>query len=522
MAKRKNGAKDFQDFLKDCDRIKKATVVVPDESEAAKRERIRLLLSDFQKFSKYYFAHYMDGGQTEFGWFHKKAESSITESHDIFMVAEWAREHAKSVFFDVMIPLWLKARGELTGMIIGSANQDKAGGLLADLQAELVSNQRYIADFGAQQGWGDWRDGSFTTADGAGFWAFGRGQSPRGAREGANRPNYGVIDDIDDKTIVKNEERVSEAVDWVKGDFYGALSIKGARMVVVGNRIHRKSILAHIVGDVEPDDPKNPEIVHIKVYALENPRTHEKDLAGKPAWKERYTREQILKRMAKLGKRNALREFIHEHIVVGHIFKNEHTVWAKLPPLAKAKAIVTYNDPSFKDTKKNDFKAIVLLAQNGRFTDVYRAWVRQDTPVAMVRAHYFLAAEIGDLNARHYMEANFMQDTHLEQYKLEGERRGWQLALRPDKRKKPDKEGRIETNLEPLWEQGLLRFNIDEKHSPDMQELVNQFLGFPFDHDDGPDAVEGGLFYLKKFKKERLAPRTGGAGGTRNRKYRNQ
>lgn len=513
----------FRDWLKDCERISKATVVEQIETQEQKQTRIARLQKNFVAFCKYYFPHYMDDGKTDMGWFHRKAAKEIVADPDIFAVLEWPREHAKSVFANVFVPMFLKATEDLTGMMVGSANQEKASGLLKDIHAELVANQRFISDYGQQHIVGSWLDGHFSTADSIGFWAFGRGQSPRGARESANRPNYGVIDDIDDKVIVKNQQRVTEAVDWVLGDFFGGMSIRGARLVIAGNRIHKKSILAHLVGDIEPEDPKNPEVFHLKVFALENPRTRKKDMQGQPAWKERYSIEMLQKKMRKYGRRNALREFFHEHIVEGIIFKNDNFIWAELPPLKKANAIVTYNDPSFKDTKKNDFKAILLLAMNGKYIDVYKAWVRQETPSAMVRGHYDMAEDIGDLIARHYMEANFMQDSHLESYETEGEKRGWQLPLRADKRKKPHKEERIE-ELEPLFERHLVRFNIKEKHSPDMQELVNQFLSFPHGHDDGPDAFEGGLHYLKKMKKGKRKPRTGKAqsrGRSRKTRYRN-
>ncbi len=500
--------KEYFEFLQTCDRIRTATVVRRTETPKEKAERKERLLKSFPDFCEYYFSHYMDDGKSAFGWFHLKAARDIVRDPAIFAVLEWPREHAKSVFANVFLPMFLKARGELTGMIVGSANEKKANGLLSDIQAELTNNQLYIEDWGKQKGFGSWQNGHFATADGIGFWAYGRNESPRGARESANRPNYGVVDDIDDNVIVKNGQRVDDAVNWVLGDFFGAMSIKGARMVIAGNRIHKKSILAHLVGDVEPEDPVKDGIYHLKVFALEDPRTRKKDLNGRPAWKERYTGKMIRDKMKKLGRRNSLREFFHEHIEEGHIFKHDWIVWSKLPPLKEADAIVTYNDPSFKDTKKNDFKAILLLARNGRFTDVYRAWVRQETTGAMVRGHYRIAEEIGDLNARHYMEANFIQDSHIEHYQQEGENKGWQLPLRADRRKKPDKTGRIE-NLSPLFEQRLVRFNIEEKHSPDMQELVAQFLGFPYVHDDGPDAFEGGNHYLNKLKKGKRKPRTG-------------
>ena len=96
------------------------------------------------------------------------------------------------------------------------------------------------------------------------------------------------------------------------------------------------------------------------------------------------------------------------------------------------------------------------------------------------------------------MEANFIQDILLKDYDREGENCGHQIGIRGDKRKKPEKEERIEA-LSSYTERQLIRFNIDERQNPDMIELRNQFLGFPDSkHDDGPDAVEGAIFKLNK------------------------
>ena len=491
------------------------------EDETQRKARIAKLLTSFELFSRYYFGHLMD---SEFAWFHKKAAKEITTKKDILAVLEFPREHAKSIFADVLMPLFLKARGELTGMMIASANEKKASTLLGDIQAELMFNKRYLADFGEQRTIGDWTDSSFITADGIGFWAFGRGQSPRGTRNLEKRPNYGVVDDIDDAVIVRNSARCTEALDWILGDFYGAMPNKGSRLIIAGNRIHKNSILAQMVGDVEPDDPKRKDMFHLKVYALENPRTHLKDMQGEPAWKERYTKEEILKKINRQGFRIGLREFFHEHIVVGKMFKEEHLPWVPVLQLAEYDKLITYNDPSYKGTKTSDFKSIVLIGKKGRYYDIIKAFCRQCSTAEMVRGHYNIAALVPDkLYCRHYMESNFIQDLMLEEYWREGEERGKTLRIRGDSRKKPDKEGRIE-NLTPFTEQGFIRFNQEEKHSPDMQELRNQFLGFPDgEHDDGPDSVEGGVYLLNQKggsdKAKNRQMRSGGYGRSMNGRW---
>ncbi len=472
----------------------------PTETEANRQARITKLLGNYSAFCQYYFPQFCS---SPLGWFHKRAAKDILADPNIFAVLEWPRAHAKSVHADMMLPMFLKANGELNGMIIGSNNQTKALGLLIDIQAQLESNARYIADFGQQYSHGDWAEGNFSTLDGTGFWAFGRGQSPRGTRKGQKRPDYIVLDDVDDKEIVRNQDRVIEAVNWAREDMFGCFDGLRGRFLVVGNRIHRASILAHLVGDVEEGDVVNPEIYHLKVFALENPKTHKEDqsIDGVPAWKERFTREQLEKNIwAKIGYISTQREYFHKHMELGRIFKSEWIKFTPMPNLAAYSHIVTYNDPSFKDTKKNDYKAILAMGKLGKDYHVLAMWIRQATTGAMVKAHYDMAEWLESQGANlveHWMEANFIQDLILEDYVTESVTRGYMLPIRGDDRKKPDKYGRIE-GMTPLYERGLIWFNEAIRNTVDFRNFKDQLIGFPASHDDGPDAQEGAIYKINK------------------------
>jgi phage terminase large subunit-like protein len=487
--------REYQAWLLEKENIQRS-IPIAAETESQKIFRVKELLSDFVAFAKYYCGHL---ASSEFGYFHKKDTRYVIDHPDCFALMEYPREHAKSIIYDVILPLFLKARGELTGMMVASASEKKASTLLGDIQAELMFNKRFIHDFGEQYSLGNWQDGYFVTADGVGFWAFGRGQSPRGTRKSDKRPNYGVIDDVDDAVIVRNTERVKEVVDWILGDFYGAMPNKGSRLLVVGNRIHKQSILAHIAGDIEPDDPKRQGLYHSKVYAVENPRTRKKDLSpkGVPAWKENFTREQLETKMKRQGWRIGLREFFHEHVVEGGVFKEINLPWVKCLQLSQYDKICTYNDPSYKKSEHSDCKGIVMVGRSGRYFDIIDCFMQQCSTPEMVKAHYTIASFIPTkVNCTHWMEANFIQDLMLEEYWRFGEQNEGFLYIKGDKRAKPDKEVRIE-NLTALTDMGYIRFNIDMKGNPHMIELRNQFLGFPnYQHDDGPDAVEGAIFKL--------------------------
>lgn len=516
--------KEYKSWLDLCARINAATVSVVEVNETAsqREKRIKELTQpkNFEEFCKYYFPHYID---CDFGWFHKKLAREVLTVNDVMAAAEWPREHAKSVIVDVFIPMFLKATKQLTGMLLASETDKKAAVLLGDLQAELMENRRFIADFGEQRTIGNWTEGHFITTDGIGFWSFGLGQNPAGVRKAANRPNYAVVDDAANRRRSKNQERIKADVDWVLGDFMGCLAIKASRLIFANNRTCSNDLMAHLVGDVNEGDPIREKLVHIKVWATEDPRTHKMLLiadGGVPAWKERYTNEVLERRMQKMGHRNAMRNFYHLDMKDGDIFKEEHLPWTQCLSLDAYEALISYNDPSYKTT--GDTKAIVLIGKNGRMYDVLWAWVRHASRGAMVKAHYLLgdivsgkqhhpAITVGkrEISCSHYVEASFIQeDLYKQEYDTEGERRGFDLRIRPDNRAKPDKFGRIE-DLSPIAESGCLRFNKKLQKDPDMVTLRDQFLSFPNGHDDGPDAVEGGIHLLnKKFKNHGRARKT--------------
>jgi len=197
-----------------------------------------------------------------------------------------------------------------------------------------------------------------------------------------------------------------------------------------------------------------------------------------------------------MGYRSTRREFFHEHIEEGTVFKNEWIIWRKTLKWSQYDDIVVYCDPSFKGTKDSDYKATLAICKKGLNIDVKRAWVRQASTSAMVNVFFDWFEDIEN-HARYYMEANMLQDLLLDEFTLVGQDRSVSLPIRADKRGKPDKFVRIE-NLSPLFERGLIGFCESQRNNPDFITLIDQIIGFPYVHDDGPDALEGGIFYLQK------------------------
>ena len=364
-------------------------------------------------------------------------------------------------------------------------SQDSANRLLGDIQAELEYNQRIIADFGQQKNLGLWTAGEFKTASGVKFLAVGRGQSPRGLREREARPDYIVIDDLDDDELCRNEKRVHDLTDWVKEALFGALDVGRGRFLMVGNLISKTSVLANIAA--------TPGVFVSKVQAI--------DKNGEPVWKEKWNKEDAQEYRDFVGYRAWEKEMMHNPIVDGTIFRADWIRYKPMPSLRKYDMLVCYTDPSFKSTTANDYKASRLWGKIGNELHLIDCYVRQDTVGGMVRWLYDLYERTRDKAAiRFFMEANFMQDVILDEFALEGNLRGYQLPIMPDKRKKPDKIQRIEA-VSPLWERGYVYYNEKLKDSPDMQVGIEQTLALERGsrvHDDAPDADEGAIWILQR------------------------
>lgn len=502
-----NAVKNIKEALKQwrmhCQEVQTATSFIPKETPKEKQHRIDTLRKDYDAFVRYYFPHYCKddkGNIVPSAHFHIKAAQEILANRTIKSAYVWHRGAAKSTHMDIFVPLWLKCQQNksLNVMVVVSKSEDAAKTLLGDLQAELQYNKRYIYDYGEQYNNGSWETGEFVTKDGTAFFARGRGQSPRGLRYRNNRPDYIVIDDIDDDELVLNPQRVRKLTLWVKEALFGALDAGRGRFIMVGNLISKTSVLQNFITS------KGVRVSRVNIL----------DKDGKPAWKEKYTIEEVRAIEDFQGYRSFQREFMNNPITDGAIFKQEWIRFKKLPPLEQYDSLVLYIDPSFKGSSKNDYKACKLWGRHRSELHHIDAFVRQCSIGEMVRWCYDLYewAEDNNVVIKFFMEAGFMQDIILEDFIAEGETRGYQLPLRKDMRKKPDKHQRIEQSS-VLWERGIIYYNKDKEEDPDMQRGIEQTLAFEKgmrSHDDAPDADEGAIWILQRESRiSRNPPRIG-------------
>lgn len=475
-----------------CETVQAATAVNISETAAQRLARIRRLRSDYAAFVDYYFPHWTvnpeTGKATPCAQFHINAANKILKNRNLKAGFMWHRGAAKSTNMDVFVPMWLmiQEHREINVMVLVGKSEDNAKTLLGDIQAELQYNQRYIADFGEQYNAGSWEEGEFVTRSEVAFFARGRGQSPRGLRYRSHRPDYVVIDDLDDDELVESPARVSKLFDWVRSALFGTLDGGRGRFFMVGNLIAKNSVLAKWC------EIKTVHVTRVNIY----------DRAGRISWAAKWAHDEVKQLEAVAGYRAFQKEYMNNPIIEGAVFKNEWIRWGKRPAWSKFSEIVLYIDPSFRGSTKNDYKAAKLWGKVGTTLYHLRAFVRQCSVAEMVRWCYDLYewARAQGIAVRWYMEANFMQDTILDEFRREGELRGYQLPITGDKRKKPDKFQRVEA-ISPLWERGFVIYDESQRDDPDMLAGIDQTLAFEKGmrgHDDAPDADEGAIWILQR------------------------
>lgn len=449
---------------------------------AAEREKHREYLEKHPiEWIKFFFPNY---AKYEFADFQKKAIRRIIAHDEWFEVLSWSRELAKSTV-TMFIVMNLTLTGRKKNVILTSNSKDNAVRLLDPYRANLEANGRIMAYYGKQELPGSWTEDEFTTKGKVSFRALGVGQSPRGSRNEAIRPDVLLVDDFDTDEDTKNPDIIQKRWDWWENALYPTRSISEPTLVIFCGNIIAKDCCVVRAGEMAD----SWDIVNIR------------DKNGFSTWPEKNSEEDIDRTLSKISKKAAQGEYFNNPISVGEVFEN--IAYGKVPALSKFKFLVVYGDPApgeSKGKKGKSFKTVSLCGKLGGRLYVIKTFLAQALNAEFIDWYVRMLEFVGGkTNVYCYMENNKLQDPFFQQvFKplVAKVRREQKIALfiRGDEEKKTDKATRIEANLEPLNREGNLILNEAERDNPHMKELEDQFKLFTLTMRypaDGPDAVEG-------------------------------
>lgn len=440
------------------------------------------LEADPIEWIKYFFPKY---AKYDFAPFHKKAIKRIIQHDEWYEVLSWSRELAKSTVA-MFIIMYLTLTGKKKFVALSSATIAAATRLLLPYKLNFENNARLRQFYGKQEVLGHWTDTEFTIKAGAMFIAIGAGSAPRGARNEAIRPDIIYMDDYDTDEDCRNPETLNKKWDWFEKALYPTRSISEPTLVLwCGNIIAKDCCITRASAQAN-----NWDIMNIR------------DKNGKSTWPEKNTEEMIDNVLSKISSKAQQGEYFNNPVAEGKVFKN--LPFGKVPPLSKFKFLIGYGDPAYSDSRKKatSTKSLWLIGKYKGIYYVIKGFLARELNSNFIGWYFELNDYVGGkTNVYWYMENNKLQDPFFEQVfkpllRDEVKKRGVQLHIRGDGRKKTDKATRIEANLEPIDRKCQWIFNEEEKDNPMMQELINQFKLFemhlPYPA-DGPDSVEGGI-----------------------------
>lgn len=443
----------------------------------------------FPSYAKYPFAE-----------FHRKAISRILSHPEWYEVLSWSRELAKSTVVMFCI-LFLALTGKKKNILLISNSLDNAIRLLAPYRANLEANSRLIAYYGIQQSVGYWADSEFITRYGIAFRAIGAGQSPRGSRNDAIRPDTILVDDMDTDEDCLNADIIAKRWNWWEKAVYPTRSVSEPTLVLwCGNIIAKDCCVVRAAKIADHWD-----LVNIR------------DKEGHSTWPQKNTEADIDRALSKISTRAAQGEYFNNPISEGEVFRR--MTYGKVPPLHKFKFLVEYGDPAPGEnkSKNSSTKAVMLLGKLKGVLYVIRPFVDHALNAQFI--DWYIQCDnyvAGKTNIYRYMENNKLQDPFFQQVfspmvrKIRKQRK-INLYIRGDEERKTDKFSRIETNLEPMNREGNLILNEEFRNDPHMKRTEQQFLlftsklKFPA---DAPDCVEGGNRILDKLQSGQECPVT--------------
>jgi hypothetical protein len=445
------------------------------EEQVARKKRLEAP-GNHEAWFKWYFPKF---AYAEPMPFHIDASNRVINNLEWYEVRMWSRELAKSTrtMMEVFYLMFVKGK---RNVILTSCTEKQAIKLLRPYKANLEVNQRLIQDYGPQQGLGQWEKAEFICKDGKSFTGVGLGGQVRGSKTDEVRPDILLFDDVDTDMDCRNKENVKNNWAFIEDSVMGTRSISVETTIIFcGNRIALDCCVFRASEHADHTD-----VINIR---------DENGVSTWPAKNPEHFIDRVLKQKSYASQQ---KEYFNNPITEGDVFKKIN--YKAIRPLSEYQMLVCYTDPSYKDT--GDYKATVLIGKwNGEF-HIIKAFLEQTTTAKMIDWFYKIMDIVGDKACYYYMEEVFLQDIIKKEVTDTGRRMGRNIPLMGDTRAKPDKYARIESLLEPLSRNGELYFNEDQKADPGMMLLAEQFTAFAPGsraHDDGPDAVEGGIWIIQ-------------------------
>ncbi|MEA2037473.1 MAG: hypothetical protein U9O94_08235, partial [Nanoarchaeota archaeon] len=385
------------------------------------------------------------------------------------------------------VVIWLICFQEKKFITYLSETQRHANAQIGNIKKQLEENNDVKFLFGElkpeMRSGKSWREDFFETVTGVFVMARGRGGQIRGSNQNAQRPDFILFDDVEDKESVATPEQREKTLDWMLGDVMPALPEMDdtASLLGLGTLLHNEAMLQKLKED--------NEFTSVIFGAL--------DLDGEPLWADMMSLDKIEKRKHKYAKYGKLHLFYMEYFNTLHnddiaIFPDKFIQYLKkdLKEIPHRALVI---DPAISDKKGSDFCgfAVVGMGVDG-FIHILDTYAKKGmTPREQVNKYFELSLKWNV--TEHGIETIAYQKALMFLIKEEMFRRNTYFEIKDIKSHRIDKNTRIKGILQPRYAAGYVF------HRRVFPELEVQLHDFPNGKKDLPDAVAMAISLLDPF-----------------------
>lgn len=366
---------------------------------------------------------------------------------------------------------------EFRNCLVIGASYERACERLESIGHELETNENLEQVFGPLRGVATWTESKKVLSNGVVIQAKGAGQSLRGVKHHELRPDFVLIDDLEDEESTRTPAARQEMLRWLYTVLIPALQ-PGARIRFIGTRLDPDAVLVKI--------SQRPEWKHMRFPIIYQDLKTGEDVA---TWPELFPLEWVYAKKSEMRGLGLLENFNQEYLCEADapeekIFRAEHFSSVTQVRVRTWEATWAMVDPARSVGKRSATTAIPIWS-----------WVNNRLIVWDCRIGHWLPDEIIrnmlEVDNEYRPVAIGVEEDALNQFILQPLRQaqvkhGHPLPIRPMAAKKyTEGRGKLDfiKSLQPFFAAGEVVF---AKPLPD---LVAQFLSFPKGYIDGPNAL---------------------------------
>lgn len=361
-------------------------------------------------------------------------------------------------------------------IIILCENEDRAIDRLRQVKHFYETNEILHTVFDVVPGH-TWQETKAVTSTGVIYQAYGRGQSLRGAKYLEGRPDYILLDDLEDLESVATPEARRKTRKWLTSTVLPALE-PGGRVRMLATPLNPEALA--------PTLAKDPAWTTITVPIM----FRQADGQWVPTWPDRFPVEFSLKMWEDMKRLGQSEDFMQEYLceATDPSVQTFTADMLRVVPQARRKHEATYAiyDPARTTHKTSATTGKVVASWRGSKLIVWQATAKRMSPSEIVADMFEVDAAFQPVAIG--FEENGLNEWALQPIRTAQAQRGVTLPLRPLRAPK----GKLDfiRGLQPYFAAHEVEFACD------MPDLRDQLLGFPTGLIDAPNA----LAYMLKLR----------------------